>query len=105
RLNTALPRLIKVKTRPAPPRAPERDRMRTVSPLAWLFLTASMNPARAGDAWPQFRGPNGTGRAASDAPLPAQIGPETNVLWKADVPPGHSSPVVFGDRVYLTAAR
>jgi outer membrane protein assembly factor BamB len=59
-------------------------------------------PARGSD-WPQFRGPNCTGRAAGEAPLPADIGPDTNVLWKTALPPGHSSPVITGDRVYLTA--
>ncbi len=79
--------------------------MRTASLLACLIFGADPDPARAADAWPQFRGPNGSGRAASESPLPAEIGPETNVIWKAAVPPGHSSPVVFGDRVVLTAAR
>jgi outer membrane protein assembly factor BamB len=37
--------------------------------------------------------------------LPAELGPDTNVLWKTAPPPGHSSPVVAGDRVYLTAVR
>jgi outer membrane protein assembly factor BamB len=60
--------------------------------------------ARASD-WSQFRGPNGSGRPANDAPLPAELGPDTNVLWKTALPPGHSSPVVAGDRVYLTAVR
>src|SRR5690349_8648726 len=56
-------------------------------------------------SWPQFRGPNGTGLADTDHPLPTQIGPEQNVLWKVALPPGHSSPVVHGDRIYLTAVR
>jgi outer membrane protein assembly factor BamB len=60
--------------------------------------------ARASD-WPQFRGPNASGRPATEAPLPAEVGPGTNVLWKTALPPGHSSPVVVGDRVYLTAVR
>ncbi|MGH7136596.1 MAG: PQQ-binding-like beta-propeller repeat protein, partial [Pirellulales bacterium] len=56
-------------------------------------------------SWPQFRGVNGSGVASNGGRLPEKIGPETNVLWKIDVPPGHSSPVVFGDRIYLTAVR
>src|SRR5258708_27687482 len=65
----------------------------------WLFaLAASLS---AGN-WAQFRGPNATGRAEREEPLPDQIGPETNVLWKAVLPKGHSSPVIFGDRIYLT---
>jgi outer membrane protein assembly factor BamB len=70
-----------------------------------LSLTAALAPqARAAD-WPQFRGPNCSGRAAPDAPLPVEIGPTTNVVWKTALPPGHSSPVVAGERIYLTAAR
>lgn len=52
--------------------------------------------------WPQFRGPNGSGIAA-DAKPPVKFGPETNVKWKTSVPPGASSPVVIGDKLFLTA--
>ncbi|HYT92624.1 MAG TPA: PQQ-binding-like beta-propeller repeat protein [Gemmataceae bacterium] len=69
-----------------------------------LVTVAFVAGARASD-WPQFRGPNGSGRPTNDAPLPAELGPDTNVLWKTALPPGHSSPVVVGDRVYLTAVR
>lgn len=47
--------------------------------------------------WPAFRGPNGSGIADS-APLPAKLAP----VWKTELPPGLSSPVVVGDRIYLT---
>jgi outer membrane protein assembly factor BamB len=61
--------------------------------------------ARAAEAvWPQFRGPGGRGLAAGAGALPAEIGPDTNVVWKTALPPGHSSPVIGGDRIYLTAA-
>ena len=55
--------------------------------------------------WPQFRGHNSSGLAATREPLPDQIGPDVNVAWKISMPPGHSSPVVFEDRIYLTAVR
>jgi outer membrane protein assembly factor BamB len=58
--------------------------------------------ARAGD-WPQFRGPNATGVPSEDLPLPDEIGPDKNVVWKTKLPPGHSSPVIADDRIYLTA--
>ena len=57
------------------------------------------------NAWPQFRGPNGSGRAATDRQLPPAIGPHTNVIWKVALAPGHSSPVVGGGRIFLTAER
>jgi len=53
--------------------------------------------------WPQFRGVNGAG-IADTAKLPGEIGPAKNVAWKIDLPPGHSSPVIWGDRIFITAA-
>jgi outer membrane protein assembly factor BamB len=53
--------------------------------------------------WPQFRGPNGMG--VSDAgKLPVEFGPAKNVIWKAEVPAGHSSPIISGNRIFITAA-
>lgn len=36
--------------------------------------------------------------------LPAKFGPQENVLWKTELPEGKSSPVLAGDRIFLTAA-
>ncbi len=52
--------------------------------------------------WPQFRGPNGSGIAATAKP-PVEFGPDKNVKWKVVVPPGASSPVIAGDKLFLTA--
>ncbi len=71
-----------------------------VATLAWIVIVASA--VEAAD-WSQFRGPNCSGRASGRAALPAEIGPTTNVVWKTELPPGHSSPVVVGDRIYVTA--
>jgi outer membrane protein assembly factor BamB len=73
-----------------------------VTPLlgAALFLSY----LQASD-WPQFRGSNCSGLAPDQEHLPDKIGPRTNVIWKTSLPPGHSSPVVVGDRIYLTAVR
>ncbi|MGH9657843.1 MAG: PQQ-binding-like beta-propeller repeat protein [Bryobacteraceae bacterium] len=63
-----------------------------------LFL---LLPVFAGD-WSQFRGPNAAG--VSDATgLPVEFGPEKNVAWKTALPPGHSSPVLTSDTIFLTA--
>jgi outer membrane protein assembly factor BamB len=65
--------------------------------IVWLCC----NMAAASD-WPRFRGPNGSG--VSDATqLPIHFGPTRNVIWKTSLPQGHSSPVVVGDSIYLTA--
>jgi outer membrane protein assembly factor BamB len=52
--------------------------------------------------WERFRGPNGTGVSES-AGLPAAFGGGKNLVWRTGLPPGHSSPVIGGGRVYLTA--
>jgi outer membrane protein assembly factor BamB len=67
-----------------------------------LLVGCVLSTSFAAD-WPQFRGPNATGVPADDLPLPSEVGPEKNVLWKTELPPGHSSPVLAGDRIYLTA--
>ena len=52
--------------------------------------------------WPQFRGPNATG-VSDEKNLPIEFGPERNVVWKTTIPTGNSSPVIAGDRIFLTA--
>jgi outer membrane protein assembly factor BamB len=64
-----------------------------------------VTPAPAG-RWPAFRGANATGVASGPAP-PATWNVETgeNVLWVAEIPGrGHSSPIVWDGRVFLTTA-
>lgn len=56
----------------------------------------------AGADWPRFRGPDGAGVSA-DKGLPINWEPSEHFLWKMPLPgPGSSSPIVFGDRIYLT---
>src|SRR5262249_30200384 len=71
---------------------------------ALVLLVLACSPAQAG-SWPQFRGPGGQGAPDVERPVPAEIGPKRNVRWKGALPPGPSSPVVLGDRIYLTAVR
>ena len=61
-----------------------------------------MGTVVAADNWPQFRGPGGAGVAAPGARPPVTFGPSENVAWKTAVPSGNSSPVVWGDRLFLT---
>jgi outer membrane protein assembly factor BamB len=59
--------------------------------------------APAGD-WPGFRGPTGQGTSPETA-LPTEWSRDANILWKTPLPgEGWSSPIVSGDRVYVTAA-
>jgi outer membrane protein assembly factor BamB len=55
------------------------------------------------DQWPQFRGPQSTG-VADDPALPETWSATRNVVWKTEIPgSGWSSPVVWGDRIFLTS--
>jgi len=83
---------------------------RIASSLAWLaaasvLLLASERPLAAGPHnWAQWRGPDGLG-IAQDTDVPLEWSPTKNVVWSAEIPGrGHSSPVVWGDRVFLTTA-
>lgn len=53
--------------------------------------------------WPCFRGPNGVGVASGDYPTQWDAATGKNILWKAAVPlPGNNSPIVAGNRVFLS---
>ncbi len=61
-------------------------------------------PAEADKNWPQWRGPHFNGSTASGSP-PAEWAEDQNVAWKAPIPgKGSSSPIVWGNRIYLTTA-
>src|SRR5688500_16580865 len=67
-----------------------------------LFVAASPGLAQQPLAWPQFRGPGGSGIADGQKP-PVEFGPDKNLKWKVKAPGGLSSPIVAGDRLILTA--
>ncbi len=63
---------------------------------------------QAEEHWPRFRGPDGQGTSIT-SPLPlawsAEKGAEKNIVWRTDIPGrGHSSPVIWGDKIFLTSA-
>ncbi len=70
------------------------------------FFAASLsgaNTAARPDDWPRWRGPANDGMARSDAPV--KWSDTENIAWKIVIPgKGHSSPVVWGDRLFLTTA-
>ncbi len=66
-----------------------------------LFASATICLLAASD-WPQFRGPNAFG-VSDTTGLPTEFGPSKNVVWRTALPPGHSSPVLSADRIFLTA--
>ena len=62
-----------------------------------------MSAATGANFWPYWRGPAADGIAAGDAPL--HWSDAQNIKWKADIPGrGHSSPVIWGDRIFVTTA-
>jgi outer membrane protein assembly factor BamB len=55
------------------------------------------------DDWPQWRGPEGTS-IAGEGNFPTEFSNSENVLWKVELPgPGSSTPVVWGDKIFLTS--
>ena len=67
-------------------------------------LAVICSAALAAENWPLWRGPGSQGISV-ETKLPAAWGPEQNIAWKVEVPGrGHSAPVVWNDRVFLTTA-
>ncbi len=94
---------------------------RCLAALVALGLLAAVTPAAGaqdsagvrivppeGDGaryWPRWRGPSGQG-VVEDTGYPDRWSDTANVLWKRPVPgQGHSSPIVWGDRIFLTTSR
>lgn len=76
------------------------DKPRTMTRVS-LLLLAAVSVVQPGEStWPQFRGPGGLGLGSGKPPI--EFGAEKNLLWKTEVPPGHSSPCIWGDRIFLT---
>src|SRR4029453_877362 len=73
--------------------------------LALPFVLLLASPAFPQD-WPSFRGPFASGVAdGQDLPAEWDVASARNVRWKQTLPGvGHSSPIVSGDRVYVTTA-
>jgi outer membrane protein assembly factor BamB len=70
--------------------------------LAIALLTA-ITLFAADDDWAHYRGPNRDGVARGDVPLEFSL--TRNLAWKTRIPGrGHSSPVIWGDRIFLSTA-
>ncbi|HCO26333.1 MAG: serine/threonine protein kinase [Gimesia sp.] len=70
-----------------------------------LSVVTCLSPQTlSAEEWLEFRGPTGQGHSTEKA-LPVQWSPTEHVLWKTDVPGvGWSSPIVVGEKIYLTTA-
>ncbi|MEZ5317345.1 MAG: PQQ-binding-like beta-propeller repeat protein [Vicinamibacterales bacterium] len=67
-------------------------------------LAAAGLSARATTNWARFRGPNGSGLSEATG-VPTEFGPAKNLVWRLPLPVGYSSPILLGDRIYLTGVR
>ena len=73
--------------------------------LAFLLLCSSLLPLANGQDWPNWRGPNWDGSSSVEA-LPASFSLEEGIAWSLDLPgPGASTPVIVGDRIFLTSVQ
>jgi outer membrane protein assembly factor BamB len=71
-----------------------------------IALTLLCSVTAAAQNWPQFRGPQASG-VATGKPAPVKWDAEkgVNIAWKTPIPGlAHSSPVVWGDKVFITTA-
>ena len=79
--------------------------LRRALPCFAVFVALSAAPLFAGDRWPEFRGPTGDGHADAHG-LPIRWSETENVVWKTAIhDKGWSSPVVWGDQIWMTTAR
>ena len=69
---------------------------------ACLLATVAAGGALEAADWERFRGPHALG-VADGATLPETMDPRTDALWKATVPSGKSSPIIVGEKIFLTA--
>ena len=77
-----------------------------ITTLCILYLLLSVavpSAAKSNDDWPRWRGPNDDGMARGDAPV--EWSDTKNLAWRVPIPGrGHSSPVIWSDKIFLTTA-
>jgi outer membrane protein assembly factor BamB len=72
---------------------------RFITSVALVVATATLSA----ENWPQWRGPGSQG-ISTEANVPTEWSSTKNVAWKTELPSGHSSPIVWNDRIFVTAA-
>ncbi len=74
------------------------------TPYLVLLTALAVLPSARADNWPAWRGADGMGTCA-ETNLPVRWSRDENVRWKVKLPgPGNSTPVIWGDRIFLTQA-
>jgi outer membrane protein assembly factor BamB len=84
----------------------KREHSTPVLLAACLFFSIDCAAqSRSSDSnWPQWRGPQSSG-ISEEKGLPAEWDSERNIVWKTPIPGrGHSSPIVWGNRIFLTTS-
>ena len=86
-----------------PPHPPAR---RAIAPALLLGGALAIAAPAAAQQWSSFRGPDGNGvETAGQPPLTWDMAAGTNIAWSTPIPGlGHSSPVVWGNRIFVTSA-
>jgi outer membrane protein assembly factor BamB len=78
--------------------------MRAIPFIVLAIPVLGLASVGRGDDWPQFRGPNGSGISTAKE-IPTRWDANKNVAWKVKLPGyGWSSPIVLGDKVFVTTA-
>jgi outer membrane protein assembly factor BamB len=84
--------------------------LRTTGLGALVLLCTLVGPVPAAEGettvnWPSYRGPHASGIALGAPPIRWDLESSLNVRWKTEIPGlGHSSPVIWGDRLFVTTA-
>jgi outer membrane protein assembly factor BamB len=76
---------------------------RSIVTLSFIASSVAAVADATAENWPQWRGPGGQG-VSTEGALPLEWTPARNIAWKTELPgSGLSSPIVWGDRVFVTA--
>src|SRR5437763_190424 len=77
---------------------------RSYLPVLLTFHLSFLTAVLPAEDWPEFRGPTRQGISTAKG-LPTEWSPTKNIVWKAELPGrAWSSPIVVGDRIFLTNA-
>src|SRR6266576_7126523 len=70
----------------------------------FVFFCSLFTTSLRAEEWPGWRGPRGDG-TSFEKNIPVRWSQNDHTAWKTPIPgKGHSSPIVWGDRVFLTTA-
>ena len=79
--------------------------MQSSKAASWVLASLALwtGSFAGAEDWTRFRGPNGSGIAPAGESVPTEWGDDQNLAWKLALPgPGSSSPIVIGNKVFLT---